>query len=590
MPKINDRGIAAVYTKLETEQRTNPNVKIGQAQVLDILASVGDRWFASASKVLADLQKPGIARQTQVDIVKKGMSSSEKTDLEQILDAGTVPLEVDARAFLEAVVGRAPQPPPPPPPLPVGNGSLKISGNQATGITGSATAGDSIEAINLSAAPSGRLMLEDTMEIGKADAAGQFKNAQLSGDQAMQEGDLIRMRARHADGTAGDWVTVKAGGLAISDTRNAVVAIFRIGLTDAGGGKVGLANINASRQVSEPGAVLQFTNARTGEKTKVTIDDKGSFPAGTTIAGKAGDVFSVAASDGKNNSDFASEVGKLTVPGGVPADGDLIKDPALHKDELNADGTAKFSTKRFTGPLFKDGPAVTDVQQGQLGDCYIPSAFAAMALNNSEALQKMIKENGDGTYTVNFKEKDWATGRYKDVPVKIDGDLYVRSWGGPLYGATLGADKGEKTMELWFPLVEKAYAQWKGSYNDIGNGGLSSNIFQEVLGKDGQNMSIKYTQADKLWTTLKTAIDTKQPVSAGTYGDDQDALYTNTGVHSDHSYSVLGYKEVNGEKLVTLRNPWGETEPAGNGPNDGIFDLKLADFQKLYQTLMYTNQ
>ena len=53
---------------------------------------------------------------------------------------------------------------------------------------------------------------------------------------------------------------------------------------------------------------------------------------------------------------------------------------------------------------------------------------------------------------------------------------------------------------------------------------------------------------------------------------------------------MLGYKEVNGEKLVTIRNPWGESEPAGNGANDGIFDLPLKDFQKLYQTLMYTNQ
>ena len=585
MPKITDRAISTIYTKLEAEQRTNPNVKIGQKQVLEILASVGDSWGSSAARVLTALQKPGITQQAQVDIAKKGMSASEKKDLEKILDTGTVPLEAGARAFLEAVVGRATPPPPPPP----ANGSLQVSGNQAAGITGSAKAGDSIEAINLSAAPSGRLKLEDTMVIGKADASGQFKNAKLTGDQAIQEGDLIRMRARHADGTAGDWVDVKATGLG-NDTRNAAVAIFRVGLTDNGSGKIGVENINSSRQVSEPGAVLQFSNVRTGEKVKVTIDDKGSFPAGFTVPGKAGDVFSIAATDGKNNTAFATEVGKLTVPGGAPSTVDLIKDPALHKDEMNADGTPKFTNKRFTGPLFKNGPSPMDVQQGQIGDCYLPSAMAALAQHNSEAVQRMIKENGDGTYTVTFKEKDWATGRYKDVPIKLDGDLPVRSWGGPLYGATTGSDKGEKTMELWFPLVEKAYAQWKGSYNEIGNGGMSSDVFQEVLGKDGQDMSIKYAQPDRLWQTLKTAIDNKQPVSAGTYGDDQDALYTNTGVHSDHSYSVLGYKEVNGEKLVTLRNPWGETEPAGQGPNDGVFDLPLKDFQKLYQTLMYTNQ
>ena len=50
---------------------------------------------------------------------------------------------------------------------------------------------------------------------------------------------------------------------------------------------------------------------------------------------------------------------------------------------------------------------------------------------------------------------------------------------------------------------------------------------------------------------------------------------------------MLGYEEKNGEKYVTLRNPWGESEPAGNGPNDGVFQLKLEEFSKLYQTLMY---
>lgn len=576
--KISDNGISNLYKNLAN----TPDAKIDLDQALKVLSMVGDRLGKRASKVLKELQQPGITQQAQIDLVKKGMSSSEKSDLIEILDKGTIPIDPGARALLEAVVERTPPPPPPPP-----DGSLKVVGNQALGISGTARAGDTIEAINITAAPGGRLHMDDTMVIGKADSSGHFANAKLTGEQAMQEGDLIRMRARHADGSTGDWVTIAATGLATSDTRNAVVAIFRVGLTDAGGGKVSVTNINPSRQVSEPGAVLQFTNTRTGEKTKVTIDDKGCFPTGFTVPGSPGDVFSLAATDGKNNTNFTTEVGKVTVPGGQGG-GDLIKDPALHKDELNPDGTPKFSTKRFTGPLFKNGPTPQDVQQGQIGDCYFPSAMAALAQNNSEAIQNMIRENGDGTYTVTFKDRDWASWRYKDVPIKIDGDLYVRSWGGPLYGATLGSDKGEKTMELWFPLIEKAYAAWKGSYNAIGNGGLSSDVFEAVLGKEGRDMGIKYTSPDRMWATIKRAIDAKQPVSAGTYGDDQDALYTNTGVHSDHSYSVLGYLEKDGERYVTLRNPWGEVEPAGNGPDDGIFNLKLSDFQKLYQTLMYT--
>jgi len=73
---------------------------------------------------------------------------------------------------------------------------------------------------------------------------------------------------------------VKASGIEGKDSRNAVVALFRIGMSDAGGGKVAVENINASRQVSEPGAKLQLTNNRTGEKTEVVITETGGVPPG----------------------------------------------------------------------------------------------------------------------------------------------------------------------------------------------------------------------------------------------------------------------------------------------------------------------
>src|SRR6185312_15009026 len=92
--------------------------------------------------------------------------------------------------------------------------------------------------------------------------------------------------------------------------------------------------------------------------------------------------------------------------------------------------------------------------------------------------------------------------------------------------------------------------------------------------------------SDHLFAAVKHAIDGHIPMSAGTYGDDQDAMYTNTGVYADHSYSVVGYKDEGGVKYVQLRNPWGESEPSGDGKDDGIFYLPMDKFQKLYQTLI----
>ena len=573
---ISDIRLSQLYRRLE-----QTNGKIDDAQALKILAEVADRNGLSASTAGTRLQR--LPRDQQLALIKQGMTASEKADLVKILDRGTVKLDPSAKSLFEAVLGR--QTPPPP----VGNGDLKIVGDQANGLSGLARPGDKIEAINLSASPTGRLKLDDTTVIATAGPDGKFTGAKLTGDQTIKEGDLIRMRARRPDGTAGEWVTVRATGIASSDARNAEVAIFRIGLAAGEDGKIDVTNINASRQVSEPGARLQFTNVRTGEKTVVTLNDKGSFADGLKLDGRAGDTFQVAATDGRNNTTFTSTVGKLQVPGADGGTVDIIKDPALHKDELDSSGKPRFSSERFTGPLFKNGVNFQDPVQGQIGDCYFPAAVAAIAKDNPHVIEDMIEDHGDGTYTVTFKERDWRNGgTFRDVKVKVDGDLYVRSWGGPLYGSSSG-DKSNKTMEMWFPIVEKAYAQWKGSFDAIGNGGHASTVMQEFMGKDGQDLNIYAGNEDRVFAQIKRSLDAKQPIAAGTYGDTEAARYTNTGVYADHAYSVIGYAERDGKKFVKLRNPWGESEPAGNGANDGIFEVDLETFSKLYQNLMYTN-
>ncbi len=572
---IRDTKLSALYNQMAKANQT-----VDDSNVMQLLAAVADCTGGSYAKMLTALTQPGLTRQQQLDVVVKGMSAAEKKDLCAILDQGTVALSPSAKQFMEAVVGRGSLP------TDVKLDPLKIviTGDQKTGIAGLAGPNVTIEAINLTTAPNARLHNEDTFVLGKTDGSGKFVGQMPE----MKEGDVIRMRARGADGKVGEWVTINAKGLAASDTRNADVALFRIGLADAGNGKISITNINGSRQISEPGAKLQFTNVRTGEKTVVSIDSEGQMPKDLKINGKPGDVIKVAATDGKNNTSFAAEAGPaLTVPGGSTNPNGTVDlpDPALHRDELDASGKPKFSMKRFTGPLFKDGISPEDVQQGQIGDCYFPAAISALAKARPEVIQNMIKDNGDGTYTVTFKKRDWRSGKAVDVPVKVDGDLYARAWGGPLYGSSNG-DKSEKGMELWFPLLEKAYAQWKGSYNTIGDGGVASDVWEACTGERGEQEYVSRMGADKLWTEIKAAVDSKRPVGAGTYGEEEDARYTNTGVYANHAYSILGYKEKDGVKYVTMRNPWGESEPRGDGKNDGIFDLKLDDFRKLYETFM----
>ncbi len=573
--RINDKQMSPIVARIEA----SPTRAVDDKNVLEILAAVADNSGRTSVKALALLQAPGISRADQLKIAADGLSKSEKKDIETLLDSSGFQFTPGAKNFLEAVVGRRQLevggggPLPPPPPVPTRGIVADVAG-----IRGSLEAGVELEAINLSSAPELRLHLEDTKVIGKADAAGRFTldANKITGTDSMSRlgaGDVIRVRGRRADGTTTDWIDLKVGG---RDLVNAQFNPLRVTLTDDKNGKVALTH-NSSRPMTEPGAQLRFTNLRTGDQVDVTADKNGSIPANLQIAGKAGDAIAVSVSDGTNNTDLKTLSSTMTVLGDSGAV-DAGDDPAMHKDELRPDGTPMYPLKRYTGPLFVNGASPTDVRQGAIGDCYFPSACAAVAHQNPKAIENAITEGqnaaGEREFTVRFFSR---SGRMEMVTV--DADIYTRSWGGPIYGTTTGNNDPAK-MELWFPIIEKAFAKWKGSYNAIGNGGSAAEVMTALTGKSTTSMSTAYNSADELFAAIKKAGDAKQPMAAGTHDDKK--LYPNTGVHGDHSYSCLGAEEVGGKKYVLLRNPWGESEAGNDGKNDGFFKLEMSQFMKLY--------
>jgi hypothetical protein len=161
----------------------------------------------------------------------------------------------------------------------------------------------------------------------------------------------------------------------------------------------------------------------------------------------------------------------------------------------------------------------------------------------------------------------------------------VRSWGGPLYGASSNSSDPAK-MELWWPLFEEAYAKLHGDFNDIGNGGSSADVFEAVLGRPGFTEDFSSRNKDATFRIIKDKLARKLPVAMGTKDDHSGADFANSGVYGDHTYSVLDAFERGGVKYLKLRNPWGESEPSpGDGKNDGVFTLKLDDMPKWFTVL-----
>jgi Calpain family cysteine protease len=551
----------------------NNRPQLTDAKVVDLLAAVGDHPQATADQLRADLSRPGISRREQFDLASRGMDADEKADLAELLDSSGWQMDASVQNFLEALAGRAP--------LQENFGPLTVIGDQSRGIVGNGRPGEVVEAINLSTAPAGRLHLTDTVELGRVDASGRF-----SGNLPdMKEGDLIRLRTRAADGSTTDWLTIQARGVEASDTRNAHVNLERMDLAVANG-RISVTH-NTDRPISEPNAQLRFTNDRTGEQTTVTVGNEGSLPVGFTLPGQAGDAFSVAVTDNRNNTNFATVAGTLRVPGGNNNTGGVsLPDPDPLAKDKRADGTSTHTLTRFTGPLFIDGPKPDDVRQGAIGDCYFPAAMASLAFWKPEAIRDAIKDNGDGTYTVKFHDTDrWGGGNGRPVEIKVDGDLYARAWGGPAYGSSLGGSTEPDKMELWFPLIEKAYAQWKGSYETIGGGGVAGEVMGQVLGKSYDYVSLNAGNKERVYDQIKAAAAQGRPMAAGTYGTDQADRYTNTGVYANHAYSVLGTEEENGVKYVKLRNPWGQSEYGYDGKNDGFFRIELDKFAELYRAV-----
>lgn len=234
-------------------------------------------------------------------------------------------------------------------------------------------------------------------------------------------------------------------------------------------------------------------------------------------------------------------------------------------------------------PLFgPDGARAADVTQGDLGDCYLDSGLAGLANSpqGRQRLRQLVTAHDDGTYTVRF-----ADGQR----VRVDGDVYVTNGDDAAYSEIA---KGS----IWVGILEKAYAQRHGGYQPI-DGGHANKALTELVGGEGESRPFDDMSKEDAWDLLKAAEHDGRPMTASSndgtgVGWVRDGKVDPVG---NHSWTVVGTHAGEGQRWVTLRNPWGDNGGLNFGGDgvmaharpgqDGYVDIPLDLFVKRFADL-----
>eukprot|EP00250_Pteridium_aquilinum_P020316 c24782_g3_i2 orf=517-6945(-) len=265
----------------------------------------------------------------------------------------------------------------------------------------------------------------------------------------------------------------------------------------------------------------------------------------------------------------------------------VVKEWTRPKDLLRETGNSQEPC------LFVGNANASDVCQGRLGDCWFLSAVAV--LTEASRIGEVIitpSYNEEGIYTVRFCiQGEW-------VPVVVDDWIPCEARGKPAFATS------RRCNELWVSILEKAYAKVHGSYEAL-EGGFVHDALVDLTGGAGEEIDMSSAQAQidlasgRLWSQLLSFKQQGFLLGAGSPSG-SDAHVSSSGIVQGHAYSVLQVREVDGHKLIQVRNPWAN-EVEWNGPwsdlstewsdrmkhklryspqaQDGVFWMSWEDFQ-----------
>ncbi|XP_049818414.1 calpain-A-like isoform X3 [Aethina tumida] len=261
--------------------------------------------------------------------------------------------------------------------------------------------------------------------------------------------------------------------------------------------------------------------------------------------------------------------------------------------------------------LFVEGYSRFDVQQGELGDCWLLAAIANLTLYKRLFFQIVPDDQGfDDKYAGVFHFRFWQYGKWIDVV--IDDRL-------PTYRGELVFLHSTEANEFWSALLEKAYAKLHGSYEAL-KGGSTCEAMEDFTGGVTEMYEMDASPPNLFKIILKA--HERSSLMGCSIEPDPNVLEARTpeGLIRGHAYSItrvqyvdISTPNVTGKiPLLRLRNPWGnedewngawsdgspewryisESEKESIGltfDSDGEFWMSFKDFQQYFSRLEICN-
>ncbi|KAL1383959.1 hypothetical protein pipiens_013096 [Culex pipiens pipiens] len=262
--------------------------------------------------------------------------------------------------------------------------------------------------------------------------------------------------------------------------------------------------------------------------------------------------------------------------------GTLFEDPEFpaNSSSLTYAGESKSYIKWLrpseiaTDPVFfENSYSRFDVNQGELGDCWLLAAAANLTEDPDLFTRVVPVDNGfKENYAGIFHFRFWRFGQWYDVVID---DRLPTSQGKLVYM------RSSEKNEFWSALLEKAYAKLFGSYETL-RGGSASEAMVDFTGGVAETYEMKDAPKD-LFQIIEKGFRNHAMFACSLEPDPyKPEAETPQGLIRGHAYSLTMAKMVDIQTpnvkgkipLLRLRNPWGNANEW-----NGAWSDKSAEWQ-----------